>query len=175
MPAWATEPILLVDHDPAWAQRARAFVAEVEALFAGRLISEVLHVGSTAVPGLRAKPIVDLQAGADDPDAAARDLEGTAASAGWLLVPPELDRRAWRRLFVRVDAHGRSRLAHLHLMPPGDDRWRAQLLFRDRLRADAGLRVEYVRIKDAAAVAHADDREAYTRAKDAFVRRVVGG
>ena len=60
-------------------------------------------------------------------------------------------------------------------MPPGQQRWRDQLLFRDRLRSSARLRDEYVRVKQQAAADHPEDREAYGRAKQEFVLRVVDG
>lgn len=125
------------------------------------------HVGSTAVPGLAAKPVLDLMAGvatltAGDPVAAA------LAPTGWHLVPPELDARPWRRLLVQV-CHGR-RAAHLHLLRPDDPRWSDQLRFRDLLRADAALADRYAALKRSAAAAHPDDREAYTAAKTAFVQ-----
>jgi GrpB-like predicted nucleotidyltransferase (UPF0157 family) len=170
---WATEPVHVVDHDPAWADRAACFVDEVGGLFAGWLASEVVHVGSTAIPGLRAKPIIDLQAVSGDPAAALSAVEAAAAAAGWMFVPRELDQRSWQWFFVRVDADASSRLAHLHLMPPGQDRWRAQLLFRDRLRSSPRLRAEYAQVKLQAAIEHLDDREAYGRAKTEFVLRVV--
>lgn len=175
IPAWASEPVRLEAHDPAWAPRAREYAAKVAGLFAGHLTSEVLHVGSTAVPGLPAKPIVDLQALTAEPDTAVASVGSAAVATGWMPVPRELDRRPWRRLLVRVDATARHRLAHLNLMPPGQERWDAQLRFRDRLRADPDLRAEYAALKERSAADHPDDREAYTRAEEAFVRRAVGG
>ncbi|MHC1560318.1 GrpB family protein [Actinomycetospora sp. C-140] len=173
LPAWATETVRLVEHDPAWADLAQQFASEVAALFDGWLASRIEHVGSTSVPGLRAKPIVDLQAVADDPASAVVAVGSAADAAGWKLVPRDLDRRPWRWFLVRVDATERTRLAHLHLMPPARDRWAEQLAFRDRLRADDGLRAEYAAVKDRAVADHPDDREAYGDAKAAFVRRVI--
>lgn len=165
LPAWATEAVHLADHDPAWAGWAQRYAAEVRALFAGRLVTDVVHVGSTSIPDLRAKPVIDLQAVSPDPAAALADVGDAAGARGWMLVPRELDRNPWRWLLVRVDDAARTRLAHLHLMPPGQDRWSAQLRFRDRLRESPSLRGRYAAVKERAAVEHADDREAYTRAK----------
>jgi hypothetical protein len=78
----------------------------------------------------------------------------------WLLVPPELDARPWRRFLVKVAAG--HRVAHLHLLDPGAPRWAEQMWFRDRLRDRPGLAAEY-----------AGDREAYAKGKAAFVRRVL--
>lgn len=170
---WATEPVRVVDHVQGWAGLAARFAEEVEGLFAGCLTSEVLRVGSAAVPGLPAKPIIDLQAVSGDPAAALAAVAEAAAAAGWMFVPRELDQRAWRWLVVRISPDARSRLAHLHLMPPGLQRWGDQLLFRDRLRSSSSLRAEYVQVKQQAAAQHPSDREAYGRAKAEFVLRVV--
>ncbi len=174
-PAWAVEPVRLLEHDSAWAQRAQDFAGEVRELFGEHLSSDVVHVGSTAIKGLLAKPIIDLQAVSADPAHAVAAAEAEAEAIGWVLVPRELDQRSWRWLLVRVDPERRSRLAHLHLMPPGQARWDEQLRFRDRLRASAELRAEYEALKRRLAADHAGDREAYSEAKGAFVRRVAAG
>jgi GrpB-like predicted nucleotidyltransferase (UPF0157 family) len=174
-PAWAVEPVRLVEHDPAWARRAEDFASEVRELFGRHLIGDVVHVGSTAIPDLTAKPIIDLQVVAAEPAKVVNAARVAAEAARWMLVPRELDERPWRWLFVRVDPPGCSRLAHLHLMPPGQARWDEQLRFRDRLRSSAELRAEYAALKQRLALEHHDDREAYTAAKSAFVRRVTAG
>lgn len=173
LPAWAAESVHVVDYDPSWPERAIGFAAEVGELFAGWLSTDVLHVGSTSVTGLQAKPIIDLQAVSADPAAALVAVREHAVAARWMFVPRELDQRAWRWLLVRVSADDQSRLAHLHLMPPGQDRWHEQLLFRDRLRSSASLRAEYAQLKRQAAADHPGDREAYGRAKKDFVLSVV--
>ena len=173
LPAWATESVHLVDPDPAWPGVAAEFAGEIAGLFAGWLTSDVLHVGSTSVPGLPAKPIIDLQAVSPDPSAALAAVGEAAAASRWMFVPRELDQRAWRWLFVRISSDRVSRLAHLHLMPPDQRRWWDQLLFRDRLRRSRHLRDEYVQVKQRAAAEHPTDREAYGRAKEEFVLRVV--
>ena len=128
------------------------------------------HVGSTAVPGLAAKPIIDLLAIVESLE----DTWGahdTLTEAGWELVPPELDDRPWRRMFVLPD--GDRRVAHLHFVRADHPRARETLAFRDTLRRDPSLADEYAHLKRRAATTHHDDREAYTEAKSAFVARVV--
>lgn len=172
-PAWAVEPVRIIDSDPAWPERAREFTAELHRLLGRWLSSDVLHVGSTAVPGLPAKPIIDLMAVADDPAAAVARERDALTSAWWFLVPPELDQRPWRRFVVRADRAGQRRLAHLHLMRPGERRWNEVLAFRDRLRADPTAAAAYGDLKARAAADHRTDREAYTAAKANFVRHVL--
>ena len=119
-------------------------------------------VGSTAVPGLAAKPILDLQAAVAD----LRCAPSIAAVLGpehWHYVDPDLDARPWRRFFIKAsDGH---RVAHLHVMTLGSARWSEQLAFRDALRADRRLVESYAAMKVALAAQHADDREAYSAAK----------
>lgn len=167
---WATEPVLLADADPAWALRGEQERDRLEALLGPWVIAHIGHVGSTAIPGLAAKPIIALQAlvtDLDDPEPLAAVLQ----PHGWYYVDPELDQRPWRRFFVKV-ADGR-RSAHLHVMTPDSSRWYQQLIFRDALRANPVLVAEYAALKQALASEHADAREAYSIAKADFVESVL--
>lgn len=168
-PAWATERVEVVPYDPSWPHRAARHVARLHHLLDRWLVRPVEHVGSTAVPGLAAKPILDLQAAVADLAAAA--IVETLHADGWVPVPPELDRRPWRRLYVLPQ--GDRRAAHLHLTTDDSPRWHEQLAFRDALRADPSLVAEYARLKADLAGRHPDDREAYTEGKASFVRRVL--
>ncbi len=170
-PTWATAPIEVVAHDPGWAELAATLATDLDRRCAPWLDGEVEHVGSTAIPGLPAKPIVDLMA-------PVRHLAETPAAdsplsvAGWELVPPALDERPWRRFYVQPE--GDRRVAHLHLVERGHARWREVVTFRDALLVDAALAAEYAAIKREAAVRFGEDREAYTAAKSSFIQRVVG-
>ena len=169
-PAWATERVHVVPHEPAWQQRGAEQAAELDRLLSPWLVAPVEHVGSTAVPGLPAKPVLDLQAAVADLDVA--PAVGVAlAPAGWHAVPPELDGRPHRRLFVLVRRG--SRAAHLHLLTADSPRWHEQLAFRDALRADPALAAAYGRVKAELADLHAADREAYTEGKSGFVRAAL--
>jgi len=165
-PGWATETVEIRPPDAAWQQRGE----QERQLLGPWLVAEVEHVGSTAVPGLAAKPILDLQAAVPDLRSAPR-ITATLEPHRWHYVEPELDDRPWRRFFVKVsDGH---RVAHLHVMTLASARWHEQLAFRDALRADARLMESYAAIKSALAAEHADDREAYSAAKSFFIRAVL--
>nr|WP_090799435.1 GrpB family protein [Paenibacillus sp. GP183] len=86
-------------------------------------------------------------------------------------VPHELDNKPWRRFFVKVKDD--KRVAHLHLIRAGEERWEKQLLFRDRLRGNPHLLDEYKNLKLKLAQEFMHDREAYTEAKSAFIKRVL--
>jgi GrpB-like predicted nucleotidyltransferase (UPF0157 family) len=171
-PAWATEPVVIVDYDQGWALQAAQERRRLRTLLGPWLVDDIHHVGSTAIPGLPAKPIIDLMAGVGSLDAAPA-MARVLTPHHWHLVPPELDARQWRRLLVKVAAG--HRVAHLHLLDPGTTRWAEQLRFRDRLCARPALAAEYAELKRRLAREHADDREAYAEGKAAFVRRVLAG
>ncbi|GAA1673466.1 hypothetical protein GCM10009830_19720 [Glycomyces endophyticus] len=173
VPAWAHERAEVLPYDPHWAARASKEREQLTDLLGPWLVGPVEHVGSTAVRGLAAKPIIDLAASVDDLDAvAARNVQDLAAN-GWHYVPPELDGRPWRRFFVKPDASGRYREAHLHLIETGHPRWNAQIAFRDALRSDDEVARRYEDLKHELSHRHGDDREAYTHGKAAFVAGVL--
>jgi GrpB-like predicted nucleotidyltransferase (UPF0157 family) len=169
-PTWATQPVEVADPDPGWPDEATALARDLADRLAPWLAGTIEHVGSTAVPGLPAKPVLDLMAPVRDLADAAH-AEPALAPAGWVLVPPELDERPWRLLFVLPD--GDRRRAHLHLVDPTHPKWAATLRFRDALRQRPELADEYAAVKRAAAITHRHDREAYTEAKSAFVEAVL--
>lgn len=165
-PRWATAPIEVVAPDPAWAVGAQRLIA---ALRRHDVLAEVAieHVGSTAVPGLAAKPTLDLLA--DVPPDGADRVAAALVDDGWARLP--VADAPWKRSFVLSD-EGR-RLAHLHLADGADPRAAAHLRFRDALRTDPGLVARYAAVKQEAARRHRDDREAYTAAKAAFIADVL--
>lgn len=169
-PAWATEKVRLQPPDPAWAGRGSRAAAALDAALADWLTGPVEHIGSTAVPGLTAKPVLDFQAPVRDladADAVAQVL----APDGWHLVPAELEDRDDERLLIQ--AVGDHRVAHLHLMPAAAPAWSERLTFRNALRSDPSIAKAYAALKQDLAARLAGDREAYTDAKAEFVRDVL--
>jgi len=172
-PAWAFEAVHLSAYDPSWPDRAEVFAGELRQVLRQWLLAPVEHVGSTAIPDIVAKPVIDLMAQVADPDLVVEQAGDALHALHWRYVPPELDGRPWRRFFAKVTADEQHRLAHLHLMSVGAARWDQQLRFRDALRADPVLRDEYAAIKSQLAAAYPDDRERYTDEKASFVTRVI--
>lgn len=172
-PAWAVEAVHLSAYDPGWPERAAGYAAELRPVLGLWLLGPIEHVGSTSIPGLVAKPVIDLMVQVADPDEVVGQAGGTLDALNWKYVPPEFDGRPWRRFFAKVSRDGLHRLAHLHLMAAGADRWDQQLLFRDTLRASPELRAEYAAVKQRLASDYAGDRERYTDEKAGFVTRVL--
>ena len=127
----------------------------------------VHHVGSTAIPGLAAKPILDMVAGVRNLDEARAAFEPLRRAA----YRHEPHRPGIAHHFVKpsLDVPTHS----LHLTEPESDLWRERLAFRDALRRDPALAAEYETLKLGLAQEHADDRQAYTAGKRAFVARVL--
>ena len=133
------------------------------------LAGPVEHVGSTAVPGLRAKPVIDMLAPVTSL-AGAQAAVPVLAGAGWLFWPDDPCRH-YRLWFLRPRPEARTH--HLHLIEDRHPHAVALLVFRDALRADAGLCREYAGLKDRLARRHPGNRNAYSNAKGEFVARVL--
>lgn len=173
-PAWAYERAEIRPHDPRWVVRAKVEVEQLNGLLAPWLVDGVEHVGSTAVSGLAAKPIVDLMASVTDLDTVVSQTSERLVAAGWCYVPPELDRRPWRRFFVKPDSSRQRRKVHLHLIQVGHQQWIEHIRFRDALRRDRRLAQRYEDLKRQLAEQSGRDREAYTEGKAGFVASVLG-
>jgi GrpB-like predicted nucleotidyltransferase (UPF0157 family)/GNAT superfamily N-acetyltransferase len=152
----------LVEYDPAW---PASYETERERLAPLLEALEIHHIGSTAVRGLLAKPIIDMVALVDDLDAPIAAL----IDSGYQYARAFNATLTHRRFLCYPTASHRTH--HLHLV---DDRpeLERRLRFRDRLRADAALADEYVALKRALAARYPEDREAYTEAKAPFIERV---
>ncbi len=163
------EPVTLVDYDPAWRDRFLEQAGRLTALLQPWLATPVEHVGSTAVPGLRAKPVVDILAPVVSL-AQARTAIAALTADGWLFWPddPNRDYRMW---FLRPKPEARTH--HLHVIQHDHPAARAELAFRDVLRRDAAVRQAYAALKDRLAVLYRTDRDAYTDAKSDFIRSVL--
>jgi GrpB-like predicted nucleotidyltransferase (UPF0157 family) len=161
------DEIELVEPDPTW---PALFAAERERLLealGANVFLEIAHFGSTAVPGLPAKPIIDMLAVARDIVALRAWLPDRLAPLGYLYWRDDPMRE--RLYFVKgMPPHGARRTHHLHVIAP-DSPMREQVLFRDLLIADASMRSAYAALKQDLAVRYRHDREAYTEAKSAFI------
>jgi GrpB-like predicted nucleotidyltransferase (UPF0157 family) len=152
----------IVEYAPAWPAAFEAERKRLSPLLAG---AEIHHFGSTAVPGLAAKPVIDMITLVGDLDALIAVL---VAAAGYQFPEAFNATLAHRRFLCYPTAAHRTH--HLHLVDDREELAR-RLRFRDRLRADPSLAVEYEALKRALAERHRNDREAYTDAKAAFVKR----
>jgi GrpB-like predicted nucleotidyltransferase (UPF0157 family) len=155
-------PVEIVEYDPAW---PALYAAERERLRPLLADAEIHHFGSTAVPGLAAKPVIDMIALVGDLDAPVAAL---VSDAGYQFPAAFNAALTHRRFLCYPTASFRTH--HLHLVDMREELER-RLRFRDRLRVDPVLAQEYATLKRALAERHRDDREAYTEAKAVFIKR----
>ncbi len=158
----------LVDYDPAWPARFAAESARLAGAL-GALALAIEHVGSTAVPGLAGKPVLDVGVAVASEDAAEACIAPLEALGYAHRGPWGDDPR--RRYYVR-DVDGR-RLAQIHLYSLPAAAWDEKLAFRDALRADPALAAAYAAEKRRVAEAVAWDKAAYSEAKGPFVQGVL--
>jgi len=136
--------------------------ARLDPVLAPWLVGQVEHIGSTSVPGLPAKPIVDMLAVVDDAPAFAPAL-ALLAPTGWVHAPEPGDEqgRRWSACFPSVE----HRTHHLHVVEERSTGWPDWLLFRDYLRAHDGAAARYADLKHSLAAADDRDRARYRSGK----------
>lgn len=160
--------VRLVPYDPAWVDLFAAEAERLQKFFTDAgLVVLLEHTGSTAIPDLPAKPVLDILAGypegapvADYIDALTRADYVHRGEQG---IPG-------REFFRR----GNPRSYHLHLTAVDSPFWRDHLTFRNRLRADKSLRDAYAAVKHELAARFPLDREAYIEGKAPFVKEILG-
>jgi GrpB-like predicted nucleotidyltransferase (UPF0157 family) len=157
--------VRVVPYDPAWPLLFNAEARRIELALAPRSIV-LEHTGSTSVPGLAAKPVLDILAGFVAESAVAPYIE-RLVSIGYI---HRGERGIPGREFFR---RGAPRAYHIHLAAIGSAFWREHLAFRDYLRTHPSVRDEYARLKQALAAQFPNDRESYIEAKASFVRQVI--
>jgi GrpB-like predicted nucleotidyltransferase (UPF0157 family) len=192
--------IKIEPYNPKW---PALFQQEKEALkqaLGGFQGLRIEHFGSTAVPGLAAKPILDILAGVSSKEDWPRMIRPLAV-LGYVQVPGAFD-DAIRWFFVkgmplfygtnhnneaaiapnsfntdkenrRMPPYGEKRTHHLHVCELESEEWRRELAFRDYLRAHADTVKKYESLKKELATKFATDREAYTEAKTEFIQEIL--
>ncbi len=162
------DEVIVVDYNPQWPER---FAEEAGALrqAIGDGLVAIEHVGSTAIPGLAAKPIIDI-------------LVGVQTLARGEAAVPALEALGYEyrgengipgRLYFRKGLVQFQRTHHLHLVELGHEQWAPMLSFRDYLRTHSEEARQYEVLKRGLAVQFRDDRRAYTNGKEEFVRAVL--
>ena len=171
--AWVREPprlsgrIRVVDYDPTWPGLYRREADRIRPVLGDRVV-RLEHIGSTAVPGLAAKPVVDILLVVPDPadePAYVPDLQ----AAGYVLVIRE---PGWfqHRCFKGPDTD-----VNLHVFGPGSPEVERMVRFRDRLRVDAGARERYAAEKRALASRRWAHTQYYADAKSGVVEAILAG
>ena len=163
----ANEDVRIADYDATWPLRFEAERAALAERIGPWVTGGIHHVGSTSVPGLPAKPIIDILVGVEGLEQSRPCLEKVAALS-YLYWPYRTDAMHW---FCKPGPVQRTH--HLHLIPTGSRRYQDELAFRDALRGDTTLARRYAALKQDLARRFRHDREAYTGHKAPFVHEVL--
>lgn len=164
---WALFPIILVPHDPVWAERYSQEQVRIQRAVEPENIVRVSHIGSTAVPSLNTKPTIDILLeianGCDT-----ERLKGVLIADGYIFNP-QPDKPAPHMMLMKgyTPRGFEGQAYHLHLRYSGD--W-DELYFRDYLIAHSDAVQAYGRLKERLRVQYEHDRDAYTDAKGMFVK-----
>ena len=166
-PSRSEAPIEIVPYDATWPAKFEHERTALEQKLAPWLVGRVEHVGSTAIPGLAAKPIIDVMAPVSSLSGSTSIIEA-AVRLGYIHYPYKPDVMHW---FCKPSPDVRTH--HLHVVPVGSDLWNERIAFRDALRTHPELLSEYQDLKLRLAERFRHDREAYTESKGPFVQRVL--
>lgn len=162
----------LVPYHPQWPMMAQAEIDKIKSVFPVDAMVDIQHVGSTAIVGLSAKPILDIQI-------AVPSLETVKLMA--VPVLQKLGYDYWannpdpkRMFFVKgMPPYGEKRTHHVHIFEQDSEHWCNKLVFRDYLRLHPDVAKEYEQLKMKLAQEHLYDREKYTDEKSDFVHKVL--
>jgi len=161
-------PVHIVPYDPTWPALFEVERESLGHLLAPWLTGPIAHVGSTAVPGMPAKPVIDVMVGVGSLEES-RQAVRVLQDVGYQYAP-----------YYRTDVMHwlckpsfAFRTHHLHLVPYRSPLWQERLAFRDCLRSDGAVARAYAELKHRLARVHQFDREAYTEAKGPFINEIL--
>ena len=164
------DPVIVVPYDEAWPSLFEEEQSRIESAI-GPWVEQIEHVGSTAVPGLAAKPVIDIMVGVRSLDDSPILIE-RLGGIGYEYVP-EFERiLPFRRYFRKMQEGQRTHQIYL-VERSNAEWWDRHLLFRDYLRAHPKAAEEYARLKYDLSHRFGEDRVAYTDAKTDFISEVV--
>lgn len=162
-----TKHVVVLPYDEAWADRFAEIKTEIEAAL-GELAFRIEHVGSTAVPGLSAKPIIDLDVVIRDSSA----FHAAAAALEAIGYQHEGDLGIAGREAFRYDGKDHLQKHHLYVCAQDSAELKRHLAFRDYLRTHPEAVCEYSRVKEEGAALYPYDIDGYIEHKTPFIRRI---
>mgnify|MGYP000923182277 FL=1 len=160
-------PIELEPYNTQWPELFQLEAASLREVLDPWLAGAIEHIGSTSVPGLSAKPVIDIMAPVHSLELATPAIDALPA-LGYCYFPYKAEVMHW---FCKPSPAHRTH--HLHLVAAGSSTWLERIAFRNALRGSAQLAAEYLSLKKRLASDHAHEREAYTEGKSLFIQSVV--
>jgi GrpB-like predicted nucleotidyltransferase (UPF0157 family) len=171
-----SEEVSVESYNPQWPVLFQHERLHLLACLPQRLIQRIEHFGSTAVPGLSAKPIIDILIGVTSLEETKTQIVPVLEAQGyeyfWRPTYGD-DGPPWYAWFIKRDAHTGKRVCHIHMVESHMGEHWDRLLFRDYLIGHADAAAQYQTLKVALAGRYAHDRIRYTEEKSAFIRRIT--
>lgn len=166
------DAVYIVDYNPQWTKLAEEEVAVLKKLFLNQnWIIDIQHIGSTAIPGMAAKPIIDIYIGASSIEEAIQAIE-PLEKIGYVFWYDNPNKE--KMFFVKgMPPFGTGRTHHVHIVKHDSDYWRARILFRDYMRSHPNEIQEYANLKYDLMQKYGNDREAYTDAKSEYIATIL--
>ncbi len=164
------EAVHIVPYDPAWPSLFEQEANVLRSLFPKPFVGRIEHFGSTAVPGLPSKPIIDIIVEVRSSEAARTQIAPVLVDLGYeYFWRTDLEEHyAW---FIKRGSN-QNRSHHLHMVEPDSDFWK-RIYFRDYLRQFPDVAAEYTELKQRLCALHHNDRIGYTEGKTEFVTRIT--
>jgi GrpB-like predicted nucleotidyltransferase (UPF0157 family) len=165
-------PVIIVEYDSQWPFIYEEEKAKIISVI-GHKIKEIEHIGSTAIPGLGGKPIVDMIAGVRDLEEAEECVKLLQERLGVIDIIPQPGQTEWFFCIGNKTTPEETNTIHLHLVTHKSDHWKKPILFRDFLRDHPKVANEYYELKKELAERYGSDREGYTEAKTSFIESII--
>lgn len=167
------ERIAVVPYDPAWPERFAELELRLKKVLPKNLVQRIAHIGSTAIPGLSAKPIIDVQVEVNDLREVRERVVPMMEELGYEFIwRPSIGEDApFYAWFIGRNANG-ERTEHIHIVSP-DHHSAERIMFRDLLRKHPAEAAAYEALKNTLAKKHAKDRVAYTQGKTIFIQATL--
>jgi GrpB-like predicted nucleotidyltransferase (UPF0157 family) len=161
------EQIKIVPYDPSWPEQYEAEKVLLFNLIGEWVVGGIHHVGSTSVPGLSSKPVIDIMVGVKNLSDS-KHLIQLLEQLDYCYFPYKTEEMHW---FCKPSPYKRTH--HLHIIEYDSPNWKKRLAFRDYLRSHPEAKAEYQDLKIKMADFYKDDREAYTESKASLINRII--
>ncbi len=167
------ERIMVTPYDERWPAMYAEEEAFLESALPADLVIRIAHIGSTAVAGCSAKPIIDIQVEVNSLERVKSEVVQQMEGHGYEFIwRPSIGEHApFYAWFIRRDAQG-TRTHHIHMVVP-DAASEDRILFRDHLRSHPVEVLRYEKLKHALSETYPSDRESYTKGKSDFILSIV--
>lgn len=169
---YKNDQIALVPYDPLWLDMAKIEIKKLYEVLPSKHIIDIQHVGSTAIPGIKSKPIIDILIAVDSLSVIKQIAIDKLKVLDYVYWDDNPDTE--RMFFVKgMPPYGEKRTHHVHIVEPSSKHWYGKINFRDYLLLHPDYAREYENLKIKLAEQYTYDREQYTEAKTEFINDVL--